>query len=938
MLGMSVDDSGWDFYNQSMTVPILRTKLYIPAPPLRVVARPHLVERMNEGLRNSAGLARKLTLVSAPAGFGKTTLVGEWVHTHRARVAWLSLDEGDNDPTRFLTYLIAALQTVAPNVGEDVLELLDAPPPLRIETILTLLLNQVAALPNEIVLVLDDYHVIETKASDTILIFLLEHLPPQLHLLIATREDPALPLARLRAHGQMMELRASDLRFAPEEADGFLNRAMKLQLAPSEVAALETRTEGWIAGLQLAALSLQGIANTRGTQETSNFIKSFTGSHHFVMDYLVEQVLQQQPQSIQTFLLRTSVLDRVCGPLAEAVLNAPKGSGQETLEYLQRANLLVVPLDDTREWYRYHHLFAEVLQARLMQQQPQEVAEIHRRAGVWFEEHHLRGDAIRHALLARDFERAADWMELERAVSLEKTFQSATWLGWVKALPENIVRARPRLAVGYAWELLFTGDMEGADARMQEAEQLLEPTAGVKHDMGLSAEETASLRGSVAIARAFRAQALGDVEGAVHHAQRALLFVPERDYYKRGHASAMVGLAALRNGDLESAYRYMFDALVGVVQGGNLNAVNSATYVLAEIRVAQGRLLDANRLYEEALRLVLSPQEPARQGTAEAYLSLAQLYLERGDLNAAGAYVQRSEVLGKERALPDWQHYLCLTRAQVCETEGDLDAALELFQEAERSYRRSPVPNARPIAARKARVWIRQGKLTEAREWATSQHVTVEDVPSYMREFEHLTLARLLIASYRRDGAEASIHEALNLLERLRQAAEARGGMGSVIEILMLEALAYAAQGNHSAALAALERALTAAEPEGYVRLFVSEGMLMAELLTRAKEGTSKKGRGGRRKEYIDKLLKAFGAGMDAQAVTPASQGLVEPLTQRELDILKLIALGLSNQEIGKRLFLALSTVKGYNRNIFGKLDVTSRTEAIVRARALGLI
>ena len=389
-----------------MSEPLLLTKLYIPPPRPKIVLRPRLIERLNEGL-----CSRKLTLISAPAGFGKTTLVSEWVAGCERPVAWLSLDEGDNDPARFLTYLVAALQTIAANIGAGVLGVLQSPQPPPIESILTALLNEITTIPDNFVLVLDDYHVIDSKPVDKALTFLLEHLPPQMHLVIATREDPHLPLARLRARGQLTELRAADLRFTPAEAAEFLNQVMGLNLSAEDIAALETRTEGWIAGLQLAALSMQGH------QDAASFIQSFTGSHHFVLDYLVEEVLQQQSESIQTFLLRTSILDRLCGPLCDAVLGSPSASGQETsgqetLEYLEHANLFIVPLDDERHWYRYHHLFADVLRMHLMAEQPDQVSALHRRASEWYEHNGSTADAIRHALAAEDFARAADLVEL----------------------------------------------------------------------------------------------------------------------------------------------------------------------------------------------------------------------------------------------------------------------------------------------------------------------------------------------------------------------------------------------------------------------------------------------------------------------------------------------------------------------------------------------
>ena len=475
-----------------MPAPILATKLYIPPHRSNIVLRPRLIERLNEGLRQSHGFGRKLTLISAPAGFGKTTLVSSWLAglpagaasqeenaNRRSKiqnpVAWLSLDEGDNDPTRFLVYLVSALQKIAPDTGARVLAALQSPQPPPTELLLTTLLNEVAAIPDHFVLVLDDYHVIDSEpvdastSVDDALAFLLDHLPPQMHLVITTREDPRLPLARYRARGQLTELRAADLRFTPVEAAEFLNRAMGLNLSAEDVAALEARTEGWIAGLQLAALAMQGLS-MQGRSEPARFIQAFTGSHRFVLDYLAEEVLQRQPERVRSFLLETAILDRLSGPLCDAVTG--REDGKEMLDVLERGNLFVMPLDDKRQWYRYHHLFADVLQSRLMEEQPERAPTLHRRASEWCEQNGLRSDAIRHALAAKDFGWAAGLIELAWS-AMDVNMQSATWLGWARALPDELVRARPVLSVGYAWALLDAGEMETCETWLRDAERWL---------------------------------------------------------------------------------------------------------------------------------------------------------------------------------------------------------------------------------------------------------------------------------------------------------------------------------------------------------------------------------------------------------------------------------------------------------------------------------
>ncbi len=921
-----------------MSTPILATKLYIPPPRPKVVLRPRLVERLNEGLRQNQGFGRKLTLISASAGFGKTTLVSEWVAgcerlEPKVRVAWLSLDEGDNDPTRFLTYLVAALQTISANIGAGVLSVLQSPQPPPIESILTALLNEITTVLNNFVLILDDYHVIDAKpvdastSVDEALTFLVEHLPSQMHLVIATREDPHLPLARLRARGQLTELRAADLRFTPAEAAEFLNRVMGLSLSAEDIALLATRTEGWIAGLQMAALSLQGRS------DTASFIQAFTGSHRFVLDYLVEEVLQRQPDRVRSFLLQTAILDRLSGPLCDAVTE--REDGREMLDALERGNLFVVPLDDKRQWYRYHHLFADVLQARLMEECPNEVPTLHRRASAWYEQNDLPSDAIRHALAAEDFQRAAGLLELVWQ-AMDISYQSATWLGWVKALPDELIRARPVLSVGYAWALLDGGEMEACETRLRDAERCLESTDNVNErledpaaEMVVADEEQfRSLPASIATARAYRALALGDVPGTVKYARQALKLTPEEDHLRRTQATALLGLAQYASGDLEAADRSLADFQANMRKADDILTAIGITFVLANIRMARGRLHEAVSAYQQALQLAASQGEPTPVGTADLYRGISELYCERGDLEAAAQHLLTSTKLGEQAALPDWQHRLCAAQARIKEAQGDLDGALELLDEAERLYIRSPLPDVRPIAALKTRVWVRQGRLAEALAWAREQGLSVDDDLSYLREFEHITLAGVLIARFKSEGVDDSIHKAMGLLERLLKAAEEGGRMGSVIEILVLQALAHEAQDDIPSALVSLERALTLAEPEGYVRIFVDEGPPMAALLREAaKHGIAP--------NYVGQLRAAFG---QAEGRTLVTQLLIEPLSERELEVLKLLGTELGGPEIARELVVSLNTLRTHTKNIYTKLGVNNRRAAVRRAEELDLL
>jgi LuxR family transcriptional regulator, maltose regulon positive regulatory protein len=913
-----------------MSAPILATKLYVPPPQPKVVPRPRLIERLSEGLH------RRLTLISAPAGFGKTTLVSEWLAGCEQPAAWLSLDEGDNDPKRFLAYLVAALQTIAPNIGEGVLGVLRSPQPPPAESILAALLNEITTIEEDFVLVLDDYHVIDAREVDDALAYLLEHLPPLMHLVIATREDPHLPLARLRARGQLSELRAADLRFTPSEAAEFLKGVMGLSLSAEDIAALETRTEGWIAGLQLAALSM------RGREDVASFIRAFAGDNRYIVDYLVEEVLQRQPERIRSFLLQTSILDRLNGPLCDAVTGQEEGNAR--LEALERGNFFVVPLDNKRKWYRYHHLFADVLNAQLMAEQPDQVSTLHRRASEWYEQNGSAADAIRHALAAEEFERAADLVELA-VPEMRRSRQEATLLGWLKALPDELFRCRPVLSVSYAGALLAGGEVEGVEDRLRDAELWLDTTADMSEraeapsaEMVVVHEEAfRRLPGSIAVHRAGQALAVGDVPDTVRYAQRALDLAAEDDHFRRGAAAALLGLASWASGDLEAAYRSYADGMAHLRMAGNISDAVGGAIALADIRIAQGRLREAMRTYEHALQLATEQGDPVMRGTADMYVRMSNLHREQNDLEAATQHLLRSKEQGGHTGFPQNRYRWRVAMARTLEAQGDVDGALDLLHEAEHLYVSDFFPNVRPIAALKARMRVAQGRLGEALGWAREQGLSAQDDLSYLHEFEHITLARVLLARYKSDREERSIHETMGLLERLLQAAEEGGRMGSVIEILVLQALAHEAQGESPSALVPLERALTLAEPEGYVRVFVDEGLPMARLLAEAAAH-------GIMPDYTAKLLAALEAEEHKSAdeshlphALPA-QSLTEPLSQRELEVLHLIAEGLSNREISERLFLALITVKGHNRNIFRKLQVRRRTEAVARARKLGLL
>jgi LuxR family maltose regulon positive regulatory protein len=752
-----------------------------------------------------------------------------------------------------------------------------------------------------------------------------------MHLVIASREDPPIPLARLRARGQLTELRAADLRFTPAEAADFLNRMMGLDLRETDIAALEARTEGWIAGLQLAALAIQGRSDTAG------FIRAFTGSHRFVLDYLAGEVLERQPEHVRDFLLQTSILGRLSGSLCDAVIgNHPErtaqGGGRSILQTLERCNLFVVPLDDQRQWYRYHHLFADVLQAHLMETQPEQVSSLHRRASEWYEQNGFPPDAIRHALAAKDFERAAGLIELARP-TMDLSLQSSTWLGWVKALPDGLIRTRPVLSVGYAWALLDTGELEASEARLQSAEHWLETPAGQM--VVVDKEQFRSLPASIATARAYRSLALGDIPGTIKYAQQGLELTLEDDQTRHNEATSLLGLAQYTSGDLEAAERSLADFHMNLRKAGDILTLTGITFLLADIRVALGRLHEAESIYQQTLRFVTGAGELMPLGTTDLYRGLGELCIERGDLKAAAQHLLTSQKLGEQSATTDWPHRLCVFQARLKEAQGDLDGTLALLDEAERVTIRVPLPDVRPVAALRARVWLKQGRLAEAQGWSRLQRLTVDDDILYTREFEHITLARVLIAAGKSDREAGSLDQADRLLGRLLSAAEAGRRMGSVIEILLLQALAFQAQGNMPRALAALESALALAEPQGYLRIFVDEGEAMRMLIEKLSRN-----RGHPLSAYADQLLAAFTqpAAAPKSAKLHQKSNLIEPLSKRELEVLKLLRSELSGPEIAQQLSVSIFTLRTHTNNIFKKLGMNNRRAAVRRAEELDLL
>jgi LuxR family transcriptional regulator, maltose regulon positive regulatory protein len=877
-----------------MPTPILATKLYIPPPRPKVVLRSRLIERLNEGLQH------KLTLISASAGFGKTTLVSEWVAGCERPAAWLSLDEGDNDPALFLAYFVSALQTIDVNIGNDLLGVLHTPQPQSpsTEVHLTELLNEISTISSHFVLVLDDYHVIDSQAVDQALAFLVEHQPPQMHLVIATREDPPLPLARLRARGQLTELRTADLRFTPEEADAFLNQMMNLSLSAENVAALETRTEGWIAGLQLAAISM------RGYKDATGFIQSFTGSHHFVLDYLIEEVLQQQSEGIQNFLLRTSILDRLCGPLCDAVLGSSSASGQETLEYLERANLFIVPLDNERKWYRYHHLFADLLRQRLHQSiasftgdVESRVNDLHIRASRWYEGNGLEIEAFQHAAAAQDVERAARLVE-GKGIPLHYRGVVGPVLHWLESLPTRVLDARPSLWVMYASLLMFSGQSTGIEQKLQAAEAALQST-------GLD-NRTQDLLGQIASMRALLAVPLNQIETIIAQSRRALEYLHPDNLPVRTAATWARGKAYELQGNRAAAGQAYSEAISLGQASGNTMFTLAALTGLGNIQEAENQLYLAVETYRRVLRLFGDQPQPF---TCEAHLGLARIFYEWNDLDAAEQHCQSSLQLARQVENTGTVASCGVFLARMKLAQGDGAGAAVLLAEADQFLRQHNFERQTlEIAAAQVLILLHEGHPAAAAHLAQTHKLPIGQARTHL--------------------AQGDSAAALAVLELLRQQAEAKGWEDERLKVIILEAIAHHALGEEVKAEQLLGKALILAEPGGFIRLFVDEGPPMVALLqAAAKHGSAS--------NYVRQLLAAFGK---AKGKRPATQLLIEPLSERELEVLRLLGTELNGPEIARELMVSLNTMHTHTQSIYNKLGVNNRRMAIRRAEELDLL
>ncbi len=897
---------------------LLRTKMFVPPVRPKRVIRPRLFEQMDSGLNKA------LIMVSAPAGYGKTTLVSSWLHDSGVPSTWISLDEADNDPIRFLQYLVTALQKVHPALQIDVLGFVRGMDPFSIEPLLNTCINEIATGGIPFVLVLDDFHAIHAQPVLGIVSYLLEHVPPQMHIALLTRTDPPLPIAHLRARNQLAEIRAEHLRFTRQETSYFLNEACGLDLFNEEISALEARTEGWIAGLQLAAISMQG------SNDIHRFVTTFTGSHSYIMDYLTEEVLRRQPEKVSEFLLQTSVLRHMCGALCEAVVHSKATEpirAQVMLENLERMNLFLVPLDNERRWYRYHHLFGELLNRRLELLHPGLAAELHHRASTWYEQNGLIPEAIQHAIAAGNRERVTQLIE-QNGVLLLIRGEVTTLLGWIEVV-EPTSQDHPWLYIMKAWAYALTGNFDHVSGMLQVAEELISPLE--------DAPEVRIMKGTIAAARAYMANVLGKFGTAMTHARQALEYLPDSGLIPRSLrtvAISLLGDASSMSGNLEEAWQAYLEAEPIAQAAGDINLIIVLNSNLANILEEQGALHQAARIYSKTLEMATLPGGGKPVITGRIYAELSQVYYEWNQLSEASQYVDVSLSLCRQWGNMDLQAVNHVMRAKLEFVYHRPEKALEAMQAAEelvRNFNLGP-RYAKWVEYNLARMWISEGNHARAFEYLQKFGINAAEnsmpvnLPgaeiTYLNEPGYLVLLRLLLADGKHD-------EALRLSQRLLQLAEKTKRTGRMIEVLALQALAYRGKKEGERALQVLERALSHAQSEGYVRVFLDEGEPMARLLFQAKSTLPYSG-------YIHELLAALGG--DTGTVLLPANLLVEPLTSRELEVLKLIEVGCSNQEVADLLVISLPTVKRHISNIYSKLGAKNRTQAVSLGRELRLL
>jgi LuxR family maltose regulon positive regulatory protein len=861
------------------------------------------------------GFERKLTLISAPAGFGKTTLIVDWIHKHKIPAAWFSVDKADNDPLHFLTYVILGFQTLEAKTGKAALTMLQSPQPPPIESILINLINDVTQNPQDFALVLDDYHLVDARPIHDLMAFLLENLPEQMHLIIATRSDPPLQLLpRLRGQNQLTELRAADLSFSADETASLFNQSLNLQLSTRDIQLLETRTEGWVAGLQLAALSLQG------RKDPSGFIQGFKGDNRYIADYLTEEVLSRQPEHLRNFLLQTSILERLSGSLCDAVTD--QKNSRQMLDTLEKANLFVIPLDDERCWYRYHHLFADLLQQRLRTQQGDRVPELHRRASQWFARNGFQNEAMDHALVAKDYARAAQLMA-EIAESDWDRARESRLLGWFKKLPEEHIDANPKLCIFYARELFKSGYLDDAEKRLQAVEKMLESTS-------ISDLNKPGLQGRIAVIRAYISTRTDNLSRTIYFSRRALKLLPERDLNWRSVAATMLGFGYGSDKLVEAQQAY-FEAMKISKAAGNVYYHIFAGSCLGSVMAKRGKFKEAKDFSRQLLSLAIENGIEQTGIAGSLYANLGMIFCEWNDFDEGirllNKGIELSELGRDPVILASCQ--LGLLRASMYRM--DIAAALQLMENINERAGNFVLPPwiTNAISALNVFFLLGSGNLNAALQWAQERGLSIDDKPDGSQEVEYLALAHILIAQNKLDEADS-------LLQRLIENARAGDRVYMMIEMRLCRILIFTLKADTAAALAELKLALALAEPGGLIMIFVSKGKPVADLLEEiaaVKKRDHDAANAGFSLAYAKKILSVFRA-----ATPPKIEGLMDPISEREVEVLHLIAAGLSNREIAEKLFISLNTVKTHTKNINSKLDVNSRTKAVARAKELGLL
>ena len=880
-----------------MAPPLLTTKLHLPAAPAGTIHRPHLFRRLDQGL------AAKLTLVSAPAGFGKTTLLSAWLRRSDMPFAWLSLDEADNDIARFLSYVIAALRGMEMPVEEDLPSLLQSSQPARIETALTPLVNQIAQSEGRQLLVLDDYHLIDNQDIHEALGFILNHQPPSLHLVIATRADPPFPLARLRASREMLEIRQSDLRFSLEEGERLLNQSQGLSLSPEDLQALVERTEGWVAGLHLAALALKD----RG--DASDYIRRFAGSQDTVAAYLSDEVLRGQPEPVQDFLLKTSILDRFSAPLCDRV--AGQGDSRRTLAQLRAANLFVIPLDETGEWYRYHHLFADLLHRRLLVLHPQIIPELYANASRWFEGNGTPDEAIEYALRGGDSTRALRLIDGAAEETLGRS-EITVFMRWVERLPEDMLNNEASLAIFYAWALLVSGK------KVHVARSIL----------GQVTVQDDQTRGRLEAVKAMLAMYARQTPKAVELASLALEMLPEGDLFFRNLAAWNLSAALYISGDHAQGEKVLEELAQASIESENLLVAIVALCRLGTIQKQLGNLYRSFDIYEQALRLAKTAQAGLPPAACEALIGLGVIHWEwHAPVTAKDLLLEGIELSKRWKGQAAIEAYIAL--AQIAQWQGDFMLADEMIAQATSLALQSIATEAddRYVASQRICLLIWRGDLETAKNWALesrlAEHAGAEPPDpqaspgaALMYHYERIVYARLLLAQGRPDEALEILKDALLAMERM-------GFMGKVIETQILRSIGLQAQGRAMQAVSALANALHLAQPDRHIRPFLIEGRPVARLLERVAEAETS--------PLLERLLAA-------QPEATSRDELIEPLSQRELEVLRLLATDLNVAEIADRLYIALSTARSHIKSIYAKLGAHSRYEAVDKARDLDFL